>query len=281
MILVFGKNGQVGRELGNFDEVLVLGRDTVDLTDPLSCGDIIQKHRPKAVINAAAYTNVDRAEDEQSLALTINGNAPGQMASSCKELGIPFIHISSDYVFAGNGKKPWTTSCYTSPKNSYGHSKVFGEKAIRKVDGIYTILRTSWVFSSTAKNFLRTMLQLSETNQILKIVKDQVGGPTPAKEIAKACHSIANQLLIDPGKSGTYHFSGYPDVTWYSFADYIFNKSNRKVKLHPVFSDEFTTKAKRPLNSRLDCSKTFETFNLSRPNWRDGVNEILVDLEII
>ena len=101
---------------------------------------------------------------------------------------------------------------YTSPKNSYGHSKVFGEKAIRKVDGIYTILRTSWVFSSTGKNFLRTMLQLSETNQILKIVKDQVGGPTPAKEIAKACHSIANQLLIDPGKSGTYHFSGYPDV---------------------------------------------------------------------
>ena len=99
------------KRAGNFDEVLVLGRDTVDLADPLSCGDIIQKHRP-AVINAAAYTNVDRAEDEQSLALTINGNAPGQMASSCKELGIPFIHISSDYVFAGNGKKPWTTSLY-------------------------------------------------------------------------------------------------------------------------------------------------------------------------
>ena len=281
MILVFGKNGQVGRELGNFDEVLAIGRDTVDLTDPPSCGDIILKYRPRAVINAAAYTDVDKAEDEEILPILINGNAPAYMACSCKDLGIPFIHISTDYVFEGSGEKPWTPSCVTSPRNSYGHSKLIGEMAIRKAHAIYAILRTSWVFSSTGKNFVKTMLQLSETNQTLKIIEDQVGGPTPAKAIAQACLSIAIELSVYPKKLGTYHFSGYPNVAWYDFAEYIFNKSKRPVKLYPISSDKFITKAKRPLNSRLECSKTLETFNISRPDWRKGVDEILVDLEII
>ena len=280
MILVFGKTGQVATELQRLSDVMALGRDDVDLLDPDGCAVAIHKHAPKAVINAAAYTAVDRAEDEEDLATVINGYAPTAMAEACAALGIPIVHISTDYVFNGTSKMPYLVENVTEPQNAYGRSKLVGEIGIRESGAIHAILRTSWVVSAQGENFVKTMLRLSETRNALNVVSDQIGGPTPARDIAAACLQIAEQLAQEPSKSGTYHFSGTPDVSWAEFATEIFAQANQLVSITPIPTAEYPTPAKRPLNSRMDCRSAEQVFGIKRPTWQDGLKEILNDLEV-
>ncbi len=280
MILVFGKTGQVATELQRLSGVVALGRADVDLSYPAACTAAIHEHTPKAVINAAAYTAVDRAEDEEHLATVINGDAPTAMAKACAELGIPLVHISTDYVFSGRGNTPYRPEDVTEPQNAYGRSKLFGEMGIRNSGAVHAILRTSWVVSAHGANFVKTMLRLSETRDALNVVADQIGGPTPARDIAKACLKIVNQLIQDTTKSGTYHFSGALDVSWADFATEIFAQAGRNMTVTPIPTVEYPTPAKRPLNSRMDCRSIERVFGIKRPNWQDGLNEILKDLGV-
>ena len=281
MILVFGKTGQVATELRRFGSVVALGRDQADLSDPQACAGAIRTHAPSAVINAAAYTTVDKAEQEEALATLINGDSPTAMAQACVELGIPLIHISTDYVFDGTGEKPWRLDDATAQQNAYGRSKLAGEIGIRGSGAVHAILRTSWVVSAHGANFVKTMLRLSESRDALNVVVDQIGGPTPAHDIAAACLEIAKQLIQDPTKSGTYHYSGAPDVSWADFAAEIFAQSGRHVMVTPIPTADYPTLAQRPLNSRLDCRETEQAFAIPRPDWRDGLQKILKDLEVI
>jgi len=279
MILVFGKTGQVATELQRLGDVVALGRDQADLANPAACADAIRTHAPSAVINAAAYTAVDRAEEEEALATLINGDAPTAMAQACAELDIPLIHISTDYVFEGTGDAPWHPNDPTAPQNAYGRSKLAGEIGIRNSGAVHAILRTSWVVSAHGSNFVKTMLRLSDTRDALNIVADQTGGPTPARDIAAACLQIVEQLITDPSKSDTYHYSGAPDVSWADFARAIFDQAGRAVTVTPIPTTDYPTPAKRPLNSRMECGATQQVFGIARPNWRDGLNMILQELE--
>ena len=279
MILVFGKTGQVARELQQLGTVTALGREEANLSDPQACAETIRNNAPDAVINAAAYTAVDQAEDEEAIATVINGDAPTAMAKACAQVGIPFVHISTDYVFEGTGQDPWRLQDQTAPQNAYGRSKLAGETGIADSDGTYAILRTSWVVSAHGANFVKTMLRLSGTHQTLNIVGDQIGGPTPARDIALACLQIAEQLIQDPSKSGTYHFSGAPDVSWADFANEIFDQAGKSVAVTPIPATDYPTPAQRPLNSRMDCTATKWAFDIERPDWVTGLKTILDDLE--
>ncbi len=274
MILVFGKSGQVATYLQRSKDVVALSREDVNLLNIQDCVDAIRNYAPKAVINAAAYTAVDEAEKDERTATIINGYAPAEMAKVCAELSIPIVHISTDYVFDGTGDTPWHPRHRTAPQNAYGRSKLSGEIGIRNSGAIYAILRTSWIFSAHGVNFVKTMLQFSKTNATLNIVADQIGGPTPAKDIAKACLNIVKQLIIDPSKAGTYHFSGYPDVSWAEFAVAIFDKAVKPVTVTAVSTDSYPTPAVRPFNSRMDCSTTQQAFGLMRPDWRIELTDI-------
>jgi dTDP-4-dehydrorhamnose reductase len=275
-LMVFGRTGQVATELALLaPDAVFLGRADADLADPAACGAAIRSVRPQAVINAAAYTAVDRAETEEALATRINGAAPGAMAAACAALGIPFVQISTDYVFDGNGTAPWRPEDPVAPLNAYGRSKLAGEQAVRASGACHAILRTSWVFSAHGSNFVKTMLRLSETRNALSIVADQTGGPTPATAIARACLDIAAQLATAPGKSGTYHFSGAPDVTWKDFATAIFAEVGKQVTLTGIPTKDYPTPAARPLNSRLDCQGTRDLFGIGRPDWHAGLRECL------
>ena len=279
MILVFGNKGQVAIELQSHKDVFALGRDQVDLSIPTTCAEAIQRYKPRAVINAAAYTAVDKAESEETLAKTINGDAPGAMASACAERDIPIVHISTDYVFDGLGTTPWSVADAPNPKNAYGRSKLQGEQAIRASTCTYAILRTSWIVSAHGNNFIKKMRHLSESRDQITVVDDQIGGPTCALDIAQTCVSIAEQLIQDASKSGIYHYSGQPDVSWCQFANAIFEQMDCKTIASPISSTEYPTPASRPLNSRLDCKATQDIFGISRPFWKDGLEAILVDLE--
>lgn len=279
MILVFGKSGQVAQELQRVGSILALGRSEVDLCKPAACADAIRHYTPKAVINAAAYTAVDRAEYEESLATVINGDAPTAMAQACLELGIPLIHISTDYVFDGVGEAPWIPSDTTNPLNAYGRSKLAGEIGVRNSGAIHAILRTSWVVSAYRNNFVKTMLNLAKTRDTLDVVSDQIGGPTPARDIAMTCLRIVQMLIKEPFTSGTYHYCGTPDVSWADFARVIFDQTNRYVTINPIPSGEYLAAAKRPLNSRMDCSATEKVFGIPRPDWRPGLTMIVQKLK--
>jgi len=278
-LLVFGHSGQVATELRRLaPEATFLGRDSADLSDPPACAAAIHAAAPRAVINAAAYTAVDRAEDEEPLALTINGAAPTAMAQTCADLGIPLVHISTDYVFAGTGTAPWAPIDPVSPQNAYGRTKLAGEDGVRAAGGAHAILRTSWVVSAHGNNFVKTMLRLSETRDALSIVNDQIGGPTPAAAIASACLAMAEQLQRDADKSGTYHFSGALDVNWASFAEAIFAHAGRPVTITGIPTAEYPTPASRPLNSRLDCAETETVFGIPRPDWNRALVDILAQI---
>lgn len=278
-LLVFGRSGQVATELQARADVLALGRDRADLADPGACADAIRRTRPEAVINAAAYTAVDRAESEEDLATLINGDAPAAMARACADLDIPFVHISTDYVFDGTGDAPWPIDAPTGPLGAYGRSKLKGEEGVRAAGGTHAILRTSWVVSAHGGNFVKTMLRLGAERDRLTIVADQVGGPTAAGDIAEACLSIAAQLRDDPAKSGTYHFAGAPDVSWADFAREIFAQADLPCAVEDIPTSAYPTPARRPSNSRMDCSTLESAFGISRPDWRESLSLILKDLK--
>lgn len=277
-VLVFGRRGQVATELQyTLPNGIFLGREQADLSDPEICAQAIRDHAPTAVINAAAYTAVDRAEDEETLAQTVNGEAPGAMARACAELGIPFVHISTDYVFDGQGDTPWTPADPVAPLSAYGRTKLAGERAIEAAGGQWVILRTSWVFSAHGGNLVKTMLRLSETRDALNVVADQIGGPTPARDIATACAAVADKLR-DGAPSGIHHFGGTPAVSWADFARAIFAMADRDVAVTDIPASDYPTPAARPANSRLDGTSLQQTFGIAPPDWQDGLGQVLKEL---
>lgn len=277
--LVFGKTGQVARELQARAPIFALGRDEADLSVPDVCAAAIEQYAPKAVINAAAYTAVDMAEEEAELATAINGAAPAAMARACAEWDIPFVHISTDYVFDGSGKAPWRPDDHTAPISAYGRSKLAGEKGVTEAGGRYAILRTSWVFSAHGQNFVKTMLRLGAERDQLRVVAEQIGGPTPAAAIAQACLTIADKLANDPAKAGAYHFAGSPDTSWADFARAIFVEAGLTCDVANIDTADYPTPACRPVNSRLDCSATEATFGIARPDWQAGLVAVLEELK--
>ncbi len=278
MILVFGKTGQVATELGRRGGVTLLGRDRADLSDPQACATAIHHARPRAVINAAAYTAVDRAEEEETLATRINAEAPGAMARACAALDIPLVHVSTDYVFDGSGDGPRDPGAPTGPLNAYGRSKLAGEQAIRDSHAAHAILRTSWVFSAHGANFVKTMLRLGASRDSLGVVADQIGGPTPAAAIAGACLTMAGQLAEGKGAPGTYHLSGGPDTSWAGFAREIMAQAGLACRITDIPTSDFPTPAERPFNSRLDCTSLADHFGIARPDWRRHLSEVLAEL---
>lgn len=280
-LLVFGQTGQVARELArrcpSGVSPVFLGRDQADLADPASCADAIAHHDCDAVINAAAWTAVDRAEAEENAATRVNGDSPGAMAHACGAKGIPFLHISTDYVFDGQGEAPFTTDHPTAPLNAYGRSKLAGEQAIRASGAHHLILRTSWVVSAHGQNFVKTMLRLGAERPALNVVADQVGGPTPAAAIADALF-VAATALHDGAGGGTYHFAGAPDTSWADFARAIMAGAGFSCAVSDIPSSAYPTPAARPMNSRLDCSTLTRDFGIPRPDWHTGLAEILKEL---
>ena len=272
MILVFGRTGQVATELQRQAQVTALGRDQADLGDPAACAAAIGAHRPAVVINAAAWTAVDKAEDH-----VINADSPGAMARACAAQGIPFLHISTDYVFAGDGTAPWRETDPVNPQNAYGRTKLAGEEAVRAAGGPHVILRTAWVVSAHGTNFVKTMLRLAETRDALTVVDDQIGCPTPAADIAAALLRMAARMQAGQG-GGTYHFGGAPYTSWAGFARETFRQAGKTVSVTGIPSSDYPTPARRPLNSRLDCAKLETDFGIKAPEWKTGLTAILKDL---
>ena len=280
-ILVFGRTGQVARELARrAPEAVYLGREEADLSDPAACADAVRASRAKAIINAAAWTAVDRAEAERDAAQVVNADAPGAMARAAAESGTPFLHVSTDYVFDGQGNAPFRPEDPTAPLGAYGSTKLAGEEAVRSANGPHLILRTSWVFSAHGTNFVKTMLRLSETRDSLRIVDDQIGGPTLAGRIAEALLVSAERLSADHRLTGTHHFAGAPDTSWADFARAIFEGAGRDVDVEGIPTAEYPTPAPRPLNSRLDCSAFEAAFGVARPNWRADLEGVLAELGV-
>ena len=278
-ILLFGKTGQVAKELCNRPNVTAIGRDKADFTEPQKIIEIVKSTDADIIINAVAYTSVDLAEEEFELANIINGTTVKELAKVSASRNIPFLHISTDYVFKGDGNLNWKTSDQTNPQNSYGKSKLIGESGILEAGGPHVILRTSWVFSSHGNNFVKTMLRLASNNNELSIVKDQIGGPTCAKDIADALWKIASDFYAGNGITGIYHFSGKPNSSWANFASEIFSQTQQDIKIKQILTKDFLTKAKRPLNSRLDCSSLRIDYGIKQPEWKKSLTNVLANLK--
>ncbi|WP_298491151.1 dTDP-4-dehydrorhamnose reductase [uncultured Maritimibacter sp.] len=281
-VLVFGRHGQVATELVRLSSpqmpVIALGRSKADLRRPGASAEAIAHHAPRAVINASAWTAVDAAETDDAGARRLNEAAPAEMARACAKAGIPFAHVSTDYVFDGTGTRAWTENDPVAPCNAYGRSKLAGEVAVRRAGGRTVILRTSWVFSAHGANFVKTMLRLSETRETLQVVDDQIGGPTPAADIAATLLTCTDAMLAGQA-GGTYHFSGAPDVSWADFARAIFRQAGRDVAVTGIATRDYPTPAARPLNSRLSCDAIRSDFGIQRPDWRAGLAAVLKELK--
>lgn len=276
--LVFGKTGQVATELVRLAsqdvQIEALGRDQADLTNPDACAKRIADSDADVVINAAAYTAVDQAESQPELAMAVNGVAPTAMAMAAAEKGLPFLHVSTDYVFDGAGDLAFAPSDETGPLGVYGRTKLEGENGVRAAGGRYAILRTSWVFSVHGGNFVKTMLRLSDTHPELGIVSDQIGGPTPARDIAATLLEMARQMHAG-AQGGTYHYSGTPDTSWAGFANEIFAQAQRDVRVKEIATVDYPTPAQRPLNSRLNCEVLETEFGIRQPDWTVGLARVL------
>jgi dTDP-4-dehydrorhamnose reductase len=276
--LVFGKTGQVARELQRLlPDARFLGRREADLADPAACAAAIASADIDVVINAAAWTAVDKAEAEEAAATVVNGAAPTAMARAAADRGVPFLHLSTDYVFDGNGNRPFAPDHPTAPLNAYGRSKLAGELGVRAAGGSHLILRTSWVFSAHGMNFLKTMLRLGRERDTLRVVADQIGGPTPADDIANTLVFLAGELL-EGAPGGTQHYAGAPNVSWADFARAIIAQAELPCRIEDIPSSDYPTPARRPLNSRLDCQGLQAAFGVFRPDWRQGLSNILKEL---
>jgi len=280
-LLVFGQTGQVARELirrvPQGVVVTALGRTEADLANPEACAAAIREARADAVINAAAWTAVDRAEAEEAAATVANGAAPTAMANAAAARGLPFLHISTDYVFDGAGSVPFRTDHPTGPLGAYGRSKLAGEEGVRAAAGVHLILRTSWVVSAHGANFVKTMLRLGRERESLSVVADQIGGPTPAAAIADALF-VAARALCDGAVGGTHHFAGVPDTSWAEFARAIMVGAGVNCRIDDIPGSAYPTPARRPLNSRLDCTGLEAAFAIRRPDWQAGLTDILTEL---
>lgn len=286
-ILITGQHGQVSNELQTrlqgLGELVVLGRSQLDLANVDHIRQQVRNHRPGLIINAAAHTAVDLAESEPDAAFAINAIAPGVLAEEAKTLGIPLIHYSTDYVFDGSKPAPYTEADPPNPLGVYGQSKLAGEQAIAAVGGQYLILRTSWVYSNHGKNFLLTMQRLLQEKPQLRIVADQIGAPTWAGSIANSTRALIERWQAgEPGEWGIYHLSAAGETSWFGFAEAIGEHLREQGKacaeLEPIPSSAYPTPAKRPLNSRLDCSRLQQQWHVSLPHWQDALRECLAQL---
>ena len=280
-VVVFGKTGQVATELQRQTPpgvtVEAVSRTCADFTSPEAVRGTTWGIEADAFINAVAYTDVDGAEKDEATAFAVNAHSVAAMAEAAAERGIPLVHISTDYVFDGSGDVPWRPTDATGPLGVYGASKLAGEEAVRASGARHVILRTAWVFSAHRKNFVKTMLHHGAQRQRLRVVSDQYGGPTPAKNIAQTCLKLA-AALADGAEGGTYHYVGSPCTNWSGFAREIFLQAGMPTEVEDIPSTEYPTPAERPKNSRLDCASLADDFGIGRPDWRAGLGEVLAEL---
>lgn len=278
--LVLGSTGQLGRELQRLNpELTAVGRSSgFDLARPEECLKAILELRPTAVINAAAYTQVDKAESEESIATLINHLGPEACAKACAELGIPFVHVSTDYVFPGDKVGAYIESDPIGPKNAYGRTKAAGEQAVRAANPNSKIIRTAWVFSSFGNNFVKTMLRLAETRDEIGVVSDQIGCPTWAHDLAKACLVAA----AEPRYGGTYHFAGNGQTSWAGFAEAIFACAQPlnlpSARVRPIRTIDYPTPAYRPPNSVLSSDSFSQTFGHKPADWQESLQKCMVEI---
>jgi dTDP-4-dehydrorhamnose reductase len=294
-ILLLGKSGQVGwelqRALAPLGELIALGREEENgLSGNLEHLDTlrhtIRTLKPDVIVNAAAYTAVDRAESEPERAECVNAEAPGVLAEEAARLDAWLVHYSTDYVFDGSGTTPWREDDNSGPLNIYGASKCRGERLVRKSGANHLIFRTQWVYASRGKNFIRTMLRLACERDALQVINDQVGAPTGAELIADTTAHAIRTAIGHPELSGTYHLAAHGETTWHGYAVFVIESARRagspvKVTneaIQPVDTDTFPTPARRPLNSRLDTTKLEHTFNLTMPDWRLGVERSMDEM---
>ena len=283
--LVFGTTGQLGIELARTAPpgtlLLAFGREVADLTHPEACAALVAATDADVVINAAAYTAVDAAETDRETAHRVNAEAPGAMARASAARAIPFLHVSTDYVFDGSGTRPWREDDPVAPLGVYGATKLAGERAVMAAGGAHAILRTSWVFSAHGRNFVKTMLRLGAERETLPVVDDQCGGPTAAADIARALWTIAGTFAGGRGTSGVFHYAGAPTVSWAGFAEAIFAASSlpRKPAITRISTAGFPTPARRPANSALDCARIRAAYGIEQPDWRASLAKVIRELE--
>ena len=287
-ILLTGKNGQVGQELelllAQVAEVIALDKEELDLTNEEQIQESIDYHQPDLIINAGAYTAVDQAESEASLAYAVNANAPTILAKSAEKIGARLLHISTDYVFDGKKHKPYTEEDEPNPLGVYGESKLAGERGVQKHSSNYIILRTAWVYGAYGSgNFVKTMLRLGEEREELKVVSDQVGTPTWSNDIAKAIVGLITKLPTSPMQE-IYHFTNSGVASWYDFSIAIFEEAkvlHFPLKVHrvsPISTRDYPTPAKRPAYSVLSGEKISNVLGARPPQWRISLREMLTQL---
>jgi dTDP-4-dehydrorhamnose reductase len=289
-IVVTGRQGQVVQSLisrgpAAGHEVVPLGRPELDLADPGGCADLLAGLAPDVVVSAAAYTAVDRAESEPELAHAVNAAGPAALARAAAGLGVPLVHLSTDYVFAGDKPGPYVESDPVNPLGVYGASKLAGEEAVLAHHGSNSaILRTAWVFSPFGANFVKTMLRLAGDRDELGVVADQLGNPTSALDIADGILRVAANLATDadPALRGVFHMTASGETTWAGFAEAIFAASARAggptARVRPIATADYPTPARRPANSRLDCGRLDQCHGVRLPDWRGATDQVVAEL---
>jgi len=284
-LAVTGKNGQVVSALQALAsdelEIVALGRPALDLAQPETVLKALRDVKPDAVISAAAYTAVDKAEIEPDVAFAVNRDGARAVALAANDLGIPVIHLSTDYVFDGTKADAYVESDQTDPTSIYGRSKLEGEQAVSEVTGNHVILRTAWVYSEYGNNFVKTMLRLSENRDEINVVADQFGCPTSANDIAAAVVTIARKLVEDSSSRlrGVFHLSGTGETNWANFAKQIFvfaeQHGGKSMTVNDITTAQYPTPARRPANSRLDCSKLEEVYEIRLPDWQKSTRAVV------
>ena len=290
-ILLLGKNGQVGwelqRALAPLGEVIALGReDGGDLADIDTLKGNVRNIAPQVIVNAAAYTAVDKAENEAELAMQINCHAPAMLAREAQALGAMLLHYSTDYVFDGSGDQARAEGAATAPLSVYGKTKLAGEDAIQSSGCLHLILRTSWVYAARGGNFAKTMLRLATEREQLKVIADQIGAPTGAELLADLSAHMLKATLGDPALGGIYHATASGETSWYDYAAFVIDYARRQGRpirveadqLLPIPTSEYPTAAQRPLNSRLSSAKLQQNFDLCLPPWQQGVERMLCEI---
>ena len=292
-ILLLGKNGQVGwelqRSLAPLGDVVALDRQGSDglcgdLADLDGLRNTIRQVRPDVLVNAAAYTAVDKAESDVLTAGLINAQAPGLMAQELHALGGWLVHFSTDYVFDGSGSTAWCETDRTAPLNQYGLSKLRGEQAIQASGCQHLIFRTSWVYAARGNNFARTMLRLAAERERLSVIDDQIGAPTGAELLADVSAHAIRQAVLQPGLGGLYHLAAAGETSWCGYARHVIDQARRGgaalavQAIEPIPSSAYPVAATRPKNSRLDTGKLSRSFNLHLPDWKSGVSRMLMEI---
>jgi dTDP-4-dehydrorhamnose reductase len=283
-VLVFGSSGQVARELRRADwqggiELISLDRMAANLSQPASLPAIVRRERPDAVVIAAAFTAVDKAESDEAAAATVNAESPGVIASAAAELSAPVVYFSTDYVFDGEKNDPYEEEDATAPLNAYGRTKLAGEEAVRAENPRHLILRTSWIYSAHGSNFLRTMLKLAASRERIDVVADQHGCPTAAQDIARAVARVLPDIVRGEGLWGTYHLAGETTTSWHGFAEAILEEAaargQKRSELRAVTTADYPTPARRPRNSRLSSRRFAEAFGVRLPGFREAIPHVL------